>query len=45
MSVDMQDFYDDEIVSACCGAGIDTDIPICQQCGEWSEPINLSEDE
>lgn len=32
-------------VSDCCGAGIDLDIPICQDCGEWAEPVNLEEDE
>lgn len=45
MSQEINDYRDAELVSACCGAGIDIDIPICQQCGEWSEPINLDEDE
>lgn len=34
-----------EWVSECCGAPIDLDIPICQECKEWSDPINLDEDE
>ena len=32
-----------EIVSYCCTAPIDSDTHICQQCGEWGEPILLTE--
>lgn len=43
--IDLSDYRDGVMVSDCCGAGIDIDIPICQECGEWSEPVNLNEDE
>ena len=42
---DLSDYRDSEMVSDCCNAGIDIDIPICQECGEWAEPVNLEEDE
>ena len=32
-------------ISECCGAAIDVDIPICQRCKEWSEPIEGEEEE
>ena len=35
----------DEIVSYCCTAPIDSDTHICQQCGEWGEPILLSDEQ
>lgn len=35
----------DELVSYCCTAGIDSDTHICQQCGEWAEPILLTDEQ
>jgi hypothetical protein len=45
MSQEINDYRDAELVSACCGGGIDTDIPICQECGEWSEAVKEDEEE
>lgn len=48
MSVELRDFYSEDL-SGCCGAALITPdkdgFGICGECGEWSEgEDNLSED-
>jgi len=31
------------MISDCCGAPTDSDIPICSECLEWCEPIDEDE--